>query len=68
MFAEKSTGDSKFDVVLCDEDGVVSRIVVKLMPGLSRSGRLSHAEFVDLMWEVQVMDFESMFTIVKVVR
>lgn len=48
MFAEKSTGNSKFDVVLCDENGVVSRIVVKLMPGLSRSGRLSHGEIVNL--------------------
>ena len=48
MLAEKSIGDSKFDLVLSDENGVVSRIIVELMPGLGRSGRSSHAEIVNL--------------------
>ena len=52
VLAKQSARDSKFDVVICDENGVVPRIVVELMPGLDRSGRLSHGEIVDicLMW------------------
>jgi hypothetical protein len=46
VLAKKSARNSEFDVVLRDEDGVVSRIVVELMPGLGRSGRLSHYEIV----------------------
>ena len=48
MLAKKSARNSKFDVVFRDENGVVSRIVVELMPGLGKSGRLSHGEIVDL--------------------
>jgi hypothetical protein len=46
VLAKKSARNSKFDLVLRDEYGVVSRIVVELMPGLGRSGRLSHYEIV----------------------
>jgi hypothetical protein len=46
VLAKKSARNSKFDLVLRDEYGVVSRIVVELMPGLGRSGRLSHFEIV----------------------
>jgi hypothetical protein len=49
VLAKKSTRDSKFDVVLGDEDGVVSRIVVELMPDLGGSDRLRHCEPVDLL-------------------
>lgn len=48
VLGKQSAGDSKLDLVLGDEDCVVSRVVVVLMPGFGRYIGLSHADIGDL--------------------
>jgi hypothetical protein len=52
VLAKKSTGDSKFDVILREKYGIVSRIIVELMPGLGWSGSLSHGDVAALWLKV----------------
>jgi hypothetical protein len=58
VLGEWSARNSKFDVVLGDQDDVVSRIVVVTVPGLGRLIDSTHCRIAGLLLKEDEVEYE----------